>query len=147
MPYCTDCGHEVGVADRFCSGCGKTQPASSETSPRPAEPILSPRAASILSYVPLLGWIACIYVLASDKFRDARDVKFHAYQGLYLFVAWLLADWAVGLWVHMLPGPDIPFDYLLQLLILGLWIYMIVKTAKGERRALPVFGELAERSL
>lgn len=147
MPFCTSCGSEVEDTDRFCRQCGRRQPVPGAGSSRRSGSILSPRAASILSYVPWFGWIACLYVLASEKFREAREVRFHAYQGLYLFVAWLLADWAVGLWVRMLPGPDIPLDILLQLLILGLWIFMLVKTAQGEKRSLPVFGELAERSL
>ena len=47
----------------------------------------------------------------------------------------------------MLRVPNVQFDSLLKLLILGLWIFMLVKTTKGEKRSLPVFGELAERSL
>lgn len=108
---------------------------------------LSPRAASILCYVPWLGWIPAVYVLLSDKFREARDVRFHAYQGLYLFFSWMLVHWAVGLWVNLTPGPTIPIDKMLELLILVLWIVMLIKTSKGERYALPVLGELAERSL
>ena len=148
VPFCTSCGQQVADADQFCGHCGGRQPASGP-SPGPARsgPALSPRTASILCYVPWFGWIACLYVLASDKFHRERDSRFHAYQGLYLFVAWLLADWTLGLWIEMLRVPNVPFDSLLKLLILGLWIFMLVKTTKGEKRSLPVFGELAERSL
>jgi uncharacterized membrane protein len=148
VPFCTSCGKQARDADQFCGHCGYRQPVSG-LSPGPARSgaALSPRTASILCYVPWFGWIAGLYVLASDKFHQEHDSRFHAYQGLYLFVAWLLADWTLGLWVQMMPGPNIPLDKVVQLLILGLWIFMLVKTTKGVKHSLPVFGELAERSL
>lgn len=157
MPYCTNCGTQVLASDRFCRSCGAKQPAAgaSEQSPPgggtpaavPGGPALSPRAASTLCYIPWLGWIAALYVLASEQFRTLRQVRFHAYQGLYLFVAWLLVDWAIGPWFHMMPGPAIPVDSILQILILIVWIMMLIKTSKGQRYSLPILGELAERSL
>jgi len=148
LPYCTQCGAEVTDIDRFCRRCGTAQPATGPTGQRtPPASSVSPRAASILCYVPWLGWIASVYVLATDRFRTARDVRFHAYQGLYLFVAWMLVHYVVGFWQSFLPGPNLPFDKLLEFLILILWIVMLVKTSKGERYTIPVVGELAERSL
>lgn len=97
--------------------------------------------------MPWLGWIAAIYVLASVRFRTDRDTRFHAYQGLYLFVAWLVVDWAFTPWFQWLPGRDLPIDELLQLCLLVLWVFMLIKTWGGERYSLPVVGELAERSL
>src|SRR5690348_9045019 len=93
MPFCSQCGNEVGGADSYCHRCGSRQPSAS--APYPAaghDPLsqMSARTASILCYVPGIGWIASIVVLASEKFRANRDVRFHAFQGLYLFVAWLL---------------------------------------------------------
>ena len=148
MPFCTKCGSEVRPTARFCRACGSPQPVQGATPQAPSSPSeLSPRAASILCYVPWLGWIASIYVLASDRFRTALDVRFHAYQGLYLFVSWLLVHWVVGLWQQVLPGPTIPFDKIMELLILVVWIVMLIKTSRGERHSLPVLGDLAERSL
>lgn len=148
MPYCTQCGAEVTDIDRFCRRCGTAQPALGPIGQRAQTgSSISPRAASILCYVPWLGWIASLFVLATDRFRRDRDVRFHAYQGLYIFVAWLLVHWVIGFWQTFLPGPDLPFDKLLEFLILILWIVMLVKTSKGECFSVPVVGELAERSL
>jgi uncharacterized membrane protein len=148
LPYCTQCGAEVTDFDRFCRRCGTAQPATGPSGQRKPPPGgVSPRAASILCYVPWLGWIGSLYVLATDRFRTDRDVRFHAYQGLYLFVAWMLVHYVVGFWQAFLPGPNLPFDKLLEFLILILWIVMLVKTSKGERFTIPVVGELAERSL
>jgi uncharacterized membrane protein len=132
----------------FCRSCGARQPVSGgDASTSGASSGLSPRAAVILSYLPWLGWIAGIYILASAQFRRDRETRFHAYQGLYLFVAWLLVDWAIGPWFEILPGPELPVGALLHLLLIGVWIFMLVKTSRGERYVLPVVGKLAERSL
>ena len=104
----------------------------------------------MLCYVPIIGWIASITVLASPRFRAERTVRFHAFQGLYLFVVWLLLDWVVYPFSHALPGGRTPFAAmagLLHLLIFGAWIWMMVKTAQEEVFHLPIVGDLAERSL
>lgn len=103
-------------------------------------------AASILCYIPWLGWMAAAYALLAPNFyRDDRAVRFHAYQGLYLFVAWMLIHWVLRQWFGLLDLEHIP--QLLELLAVGVWIYMLVKTSSGQRIRLPLIGELAERSL
>ena len=99
---------------------------------------MSPRAASILCYVPWLGWLAAVYVLASAKFQQSRDTRFHAYQGLYLFVAWLVLDWAITPWIHLMSVMrKTPLEGMLQLFLLVVWIVMLIKTSRGERYSLP----------
>ena len=152
MPYCNRCGKKVEASDAFCRMCGARQPVAAPRVPgsapgNAAAGLLSPRAASILSYVPWFGWIVAVYVLASAKFRGRRDARFHAYQGLFLFVGWLVVDWAIEPWFKLMPGPDVPVELLFGLLFLGVWIFMLIKTSRGERYSLPIVGELAERSL
>jgi uncharacterized membrane protein len=147
MPYCIQCGQQVGGGDAFCHQCGAAQPGSSSRRPAGSDPLspLSPRAASILCYIPGVGWIASIIVLASDKFRSDRAVRFHAFQGLYLFVAWLLDGWVLRPMFSMIPR--MPLNTLVELLLLGMSIFMMVKAAHNETYPLPVFGELAQRSV
>jgi len=149
VPFCTQCGNSLGGRDYFCGGCGARQPIPGTPGvySAGAAQAITPRTASLLCYIPFVGWIAAILVLASTRFRDLRDVRFHAFQGLYLFVAWLLVDWVVHPWFHFLDRPFFPFGKILQLLVLGLWIFMIIKAAREERYSLPLIGELAERSL
>lgn len=143
MPYCCQCGSPVADSDAYCARCGAQQPVSARG---PGEPGLSPRTAAVLCYVPFLGWLAAIAVLASARFRQNRTVRFHAFQGLYLFVAYLIVDWVVRPFFRMLPGPSLQLDKLLGLALLAVWIFMIVKTSQQETYSLPVLGELAERS-
>jgi uncharacterized membrane protein len=155
MPFCSQCGNQVTPADLYCGKCGARQPASSSSSassssppPRPmpnALQSINPKTASILCYVPWVGWIAAIVVLASDRFRHDRAVRFHAFQGLYLFVAWLIADQVMR---PLLDGiAHLHIYQLIEAGLLGMAIFMMVKASHDQMYSLPLFGELAQRSM
>jgi uncharacterized membrane protein len=93
-----------------------------------------------------LGWIAAIVVLAAERFRKDRSVRFHAFQGLYLFVAWLIVHWVLsplpfGRW-----GRAFRLDDLFELALVALSVFMMVKVGQGRHVSLPILGELAEKS-
>jgi len=144
MPFCSQCGNQVDAADVFCAKCGARQPAAP---PRPGDPFksITPRTASVLCYIPGLGWIGSIIVLASERFRGNRVVRFHAFQGLYLFVAYLIEDWVLKPMFGAIPHVHI--NGVIQLVLFGMSIFMIVKASKDEAYALPIIGELAEKSV
>lgn len=92
--------------------------------------------------------MVAVYILATTRFRAERTVRFHAYQGLYLFVAWMLSHWVVGIWFRLiLRDHGGPVSAIIEMVLLLVWIFMLVKTSSGERYSLPLIGELAERSL
>jgi uncharacterized membrane protein len=137
----------VGTRDVYCAACGARQPASATPPAVEYMQGISPRTASLLCYIPILGWIVAIVVLASARFRDNTRVRFHAFQGLYLFVAWLIVDWVLspmfGFW-----GPfHHVFPALFKAAIFGAWIFMIIKTSQDETFKLPILGDLAEKSV
>lgn len=144
MPFCSQCGNQVEPADVFCARCGIRQPVAP---PRAADPLASitPRTASILCYVPGLGWIASIVVLASERFRGNRTVRFHAFQGLYLFVAWLISDWVLK--PILADIPHVHINGIIQGVLLAMSIFMIIKASQEEAYALPIIGELAQKSV
>jgi uncharacterized membrane protein len=107
---------------------------------------LNPRTAAILCYVPAIGWIVSIVVLASERFRHHRMVRFHAFQGLYLFVAWLMEDWVFKPMLF-LRIPTLHLHGLIEAVLLVMSIFMMVKASHDEAYALPLFGELAQRSI
>lgn len=145
MPYCCQCGKQVKPADVFCAACGAQQPAA-EKAPADFLGNITPRTASILCYIPIIGWIPAIVVLAASRFREDREVRFHAFQGLFLFVVWLIVDWVLGP-IFRLPGVHVRIAGLLQAAVIGLWIYMMVTVSQGRAVRLPVIGELADRSV
>lgn len=142
----------MGTTDTFCARCGGRQPVtpgpvgggSTAGGPDPLAGV-TPKTASVLCYVPAIGWVIAIVVLASQKFRHDRAVRFHAFQGLYLFVAWLMNQWVLR-WVWW-PFQRFQLHSLVDLALLGMAIFMIVKTLHEETYALPLFGELAQRSV
>jgi uncharacterized membrane protein len=156
MPFCTQCGHQADGGDAFCGQCGARQSPGAAPNTPPGvfnnQPVqdplagLSARTAAILCYVPAIGWIAAIIVLAARKFKDNHLIRFHAFQGLYLFAAWLVVDWVVGPMMRFTPGPSRHIDLLLHAVILAVSIFMMVKASHDEAYVLPIIGELAQRS-
>lgn len=149
MPFCTQCGSQVSNTDTYCPQCGGPQPAVPPRVNRQTNFTdgIDGRTWSTLCYVPTLGWLASVFVLASARFQGNRQARFHAFQGLYLFVAVLILDWGVGPFFGM--SGHFPFNFakLLRLALFGIGIFMMVKTYTGQHLRLPVFGELADRSL
>jgi len=158
MPFCTQCGHEARTSDAFCGFCGAAQSTGvGAPPPRPGanfgtmpagDPLagFSPRTASILCYIPAVGWIGAIFVLASRRFKENHLIRFHAFQGLYLFAAWLVVDWVIGPLVRAMPGHAVPTELLFHGLLLFVSIFMMVKASQDEAYVLPIIGELAQRS-
>jgi uncharacterized membrane protein len=149
MPFCSHCGNQVAPSDVFCARCGNRQPQEPPAPGVKRDPLagITPRTASVLCYVPGIGWIASIVVLASERFRHNRPARFHAFQGLYLFVAWLVNDMVVQPLFYGMPPGLHHFYQIVQAILLVMSIFMMVKASQDEAYALPLFGELAQRSV
>lgn len=87
-----------------------------------------------------------LFILASEKFRREDVARFHAFQGLYLFVAWLLIDLILD-FIHMGPFSFFPLERLAKLVMIGTWIYMLIQTHQDRIIKLPFLSELADRSV
>jgi uncharacterized membrane protein len=162
MPFCTQCGSQVGGADVFCGNCGKRQsdagaapgaaPPPRPFSPTPGSPrpdaldALTPRTASILCYIPTVGWIAAVVVLAARKFKTDKIVRFHAFQGLYLFAVWLVVQWVIHPMMNAIPGRPVRIDHILDAILLAVSVFMLIKASHNEAYVLPIIGELAQKS-
>jgi len=151
MPFCSQCGNQVSAADTYCARCGMRQPMTAGAPPPipGSDPLASlhPRTASVLCYVPGIGWIVSIIVLAADRFRHDRAVRFHAFQGLYLFVAWLMADWVLRPMFDVFWMPKMQIYRIVEVVLLGMSVFMMLKAGQNEAFSLPLFGELAHRSV
>ena len=154
MPFCVQCGQTVGNTDKFCAKCGTPQSGRPPAADRVKDfwSNISHRNAALLCYIPWVGWIAAIAVLASERFRTERRLRFHAFQGLYLFAAWLMVEWVIApMLVFPVSHTGFPFyrsvSQILHLLIVGAWIFMLMKVSHDEDYRLPILGELADRSV
>ncbi len=110
---------------------------------------MSLRTALILCYIPVFGVIPAVIFLASQRFRTNYNVRFNAFQALYLFVLWLILSSAIPTLLFTgLPGQTLEraaFE-LLKVAVIVCWIYLLVKAAQEEQVRLPVIGDLAARS-
>lgn len=152
MPFCSKCGSEVQSGDQFCGRCGSPQAVdapAAKTKPNGGDPFASvdEKTTSVLCYIPFLGWIVSIYVLSVDRFRRNSIVRFHAFQGLYLFVAWLIYDWVIESILYGLVPRAWVISRMVRLVLTGAWIYLMVKTSQRETVRIPVIGDLAEQSV
>jgi uncharacterized membrane protein len=117
--------------------------------PLPAAAGLTPNVAGALAY--LVGFITGILFLVLDPFKTDRFVRFHAFQSIFLNLAWI-AFWIVwqvvwltlGAFTHGLLFLILtPINLLIALGGLCLWIYMMYSAYQGKTVQLPVIGPLA----
>jgi uncharacterized membrane protein len=122
----------------------------------PAAPSVAPTVgmtdnmAAALCY--LFGFITGILFLVLAPYNQNREVRFHAFQSIFLNIAWV-ALWIV-ITIILIPFRYIPFLGLFIAIVLqsvlGLggficWLYMMFKTYNGEKIVLPVIGPMAEK--
>ncbi len=100
----------------------------------------------------LIGFITGILFLVLTPYNQNREIRFHAFQSIFLNIAWI-ALWIV-ITIILIPLRYIPFLGIFISLILEsvlglggfiLWLYMMFKTYNGEKIVLPVVGPLAEK--
>ncbi|MBD3403303.1 hypothetical protein GF420_10445 [candidate division GN15 bacterium] len=92
------------------------------------------RLAAIMSYIPLL----CFVPLLSMK--ENKEARFHARQGLVLFIIELVAV------LFLLPGVSSLIFRVVLIAAAGLSIAGIYFALQGKNYKLPIIGDLAEKS-
>jgi uncharacterized membrane protein len=98
----------------------------------------------------VLGLITGILFLVLEPYSKNRNIRFHAFQSIFLNVAWIVV-WivvdivlfgmmrAVGFFGGLFLTP------LISLCFFALWIYLIVMAYQGKTVVLPVIGPLAQK--
>jgi uncharacterized membrane protein len=110
----------------------------------PAAGSMADNVASALCYV--LGLITGIIFLVIAPYNQNRLVRFHAFQSIFLNVAW------IGIWIvlNIVFAMLHTFAFLFLSPLVGLaffvlWIYMLISAYQGKKVMLPVIGALAEQ--
>jgi len=100
----------------------------------------------------LFGFITGILFLVLAPYNQNRNVRFHAFQSIFLNVAWIVLWIVVGIVsaaFHYIPILGALISGVLYLIVslggLIVWLYMMFKTYNGDRIALPVIGPMAEK--
>ena len=105
---------------------------------------MADNVASALCYA--LGLLTGIIFLLIAPYNQNRAIRFHAFQSIFLNVAWIIC-WIVLNMVFVFLHIFSLF-FLSPLIGLGffvLWIYMLISAYQGKKVMLPVIGALAEQ--
>ena len=111
---------------------------------------MSDNAAGAICY--LFGFITGILFLVLAPYNQNRNVRFHAFQSIFLNIAWFVI-W-IGITIVSIILGHIPVLGAIVSLLLGfcvwigalvIWLYMMFKTYNGETIVLPVIGPMAQK--
>jgi uncharacterized membrane protein len=171
MAFCSNCGSEV--QGRFCAKCGSpvaADAASAAPPPPPPPPAYTaapsqpppaystvPQSAGLeenlacaLCYV--LGLLTGVLFLVLEPYNRNRLIRFHAFQSIFLNIAWIVVFIALSIIsVMLLPIPFLGAILSLMLHmaaglgVLILWLMLMYKAYNKERWVLPFIGPLAEK--
>ncbi len=100
---------------------------------------LTDNVAGMLAYVTI---IPAIVFLVVEPYNRNRFVRFHAFQSIFLYVAWIILHFALH---TFLPWFLWPLWGLIDLALFALWIVLLIKAYNGQMWKLPVVGDMAER--
>jgi uncharacterized membrane protein len=152
MAFCSSCGAQSN--DRFCPNCGATiggpAPAGAPMGAPPPPPIagagLQTNAAAALCY--LVGLVTGIIFLVLEPYNKNPEVRFHAFQSIFLNVAWIAYLILSSILAVMLHFFGIIIGILNMFIGLGflcLWLFLMWKAYNNSRVELPIIGAMARQ--
>lgn len=112
------------------------------------------RTIAIVSYITLIGFIIAL-LLNSKKLEEEKSFNaFHLRQSLGLLITGFLAALAIGIVSSILLSISSHFSLITSLMnpivsigILVLAVMGIINAANGQKKELPLIGELIEKKL
>ena len=144
MAFCASCG--APVEGKFCAKCGTPMDAAVPppgATPGAAAAGMTDNAASALCYV--LGLVTGILFLVLAPYNQNKTIRFHAFQSIFLNVAWILFWMVFNIVFAALHLFSLLFlSSLISLAFFVLWIYMIITAYQGKTVVLPVIGPIAQ---
>ncbi len=143
MPFCPSCG--APVEGKFCAKCGAAVGGDAESSPLPpARSQLAPNVAATLCYIPV--FIPAIIFLVLAPYNRDKNVRFHAWQSLFLQIAWVIAALVLSIVLGMISWRLWEFSSrLLNLAVILVSAYLMWKTYQNQKVALPIIGDVAQK--
>ena len=149
MAFCGSCGAQMQDGAAKCEKCGAAAgaaaPAASSSTGTGG---MTDNVAAALSYITIVG----IIFLLIEPYNKNKFVRFHAFQSIFLNLAWIVVFIALSIIsIVLLPIPFLGAILSLMLHmaaglgILILWLMLMYKAYNKERWVLPFIGPLAEK--
>jgi len=112
-------------------------------------PGLQENVASALSYLALV--LTGVLFLFLEPYNRNKAIRFHAFQAIFVWIAIVVASFAVNIVFGTILGGPHTF-WLLDLIwsgfslcVIALWLLLMYKAYNGERWVLPMIGEMAQK--
>ena len=135
VAFCATCGTQIADG-ATCPKCGAGA-VHSTSMVAPAGAGLADNVAGALAYVTI---IPAIVFLVVEPFNKKRFVRFHAFQSIFVFVAWII----IGIGLSFIGF--IPFLWtIVRLAMFVILLVLALKAYQGQMFKLPVIGDLAEK--
>jgi uncharacterized membrane protein len=150
VAFCPNCGSQV--TGTFCPNCGTqvtgatggaTGSTYSSVPPAATAGGLTENVASALCY--LFGFITGIIFLVVAPYNQNRTIRFHAFQSIFLNVAWVVCCIFLAILGAVTHGFGFFLSPVVSLLFFLLWLYMMFTAFNNKKIKLPVIGDLAEK--
>src|SRR5882724_9921830 len=144
MAFCPNCG--TSVDGRFCAKCGASvgtdsgAPTSAPPPPGSSSSGMQDNVAGALAYIPIIG----IIFLLIEPYNRNKAIRFHAFQGLFLLAASIVVNIVMSTILEMLWSMVFLMP-LINLALVGLWLFLMYKTYSGVKIVLPIIGPIAEK--
>jgi uncharacterized membrane protein len=110
----------------------------------PAAAGLTDNVAGALAYLTI---IPAIVFLVIEPFNKKRFVRFHAFQSIFYFVAWIAIDIGLAI-IGRIPFLGWATLFLWPLVSLALFVILLIlalKAYQGQMFKLPVIGDIAQQ--
>lgn len=91
----------------------------------------------------LLSYLGILFIIPMIVAKESPYAKYHANQGLILFLAWLIVSIGISI-LHSIPFVGIATVALWPLLYVAWLIFVVIgilNAAKGEKKPLPFIGD------
>jgi uncharacterized membrane protein len=137
MAFCTRCGTQIADGS-ICPNCAATAPASAPVASTATTGGMTDNIAGALAYFTI---IPAIIFLVLEPYNRSRFVRFHAWQCILFYVAWII------LWFGLHILAVLTF-FLWPIVVLAgfiLWIILVIKAYQGQMFKIPAIGDIAEK--
>jgi uncharacterized membrane protein len=110
---------------------------------------MADNVAGMLCYIA--GFITGIIFLVIEPYNKKPNIRFHAFQSIFLNVAVIVIEIVFGIVLGILMriiglfGVLALFYPLFGLLCVLLWLYLLISTYQGKTVVLPIIGPLAQK--
>ena len=165
MSACQSCGAVLAADTRFCQSCG------SQTELKPGVTTATVESSAAVAVMPppretgsksmdtnivaaltyLAGFVTGIVFLALDPYKSNSFIRFHAFQSIFLNVAWV-AFWIVWMILSAVLTPltagifgliALPLMLIFTVAGFGIWILLMYQAYQQKLFRLPIVGKLA----